>query len=70
MVVCNGCQREFKKDHGLKRHRVSCRYAKAYSATLLEMRHQLQKRINENGVTRQQDELPDPLPKAWMDNVS
>ena len=70
MAVCNGCQKAFKTDHGLKRHRVSCRYAKGYSATLLRMRHQLQKRINEKGGSGKRDGLPDPLQEAGMDNVS
>ena len=56
MVVCDGCKREFKNEHGLKRHRVSCRLAKAHTATLLQQRQVLQMSIKKAQGTSNQDE--------------
>ena len=41
MVACQRCNKDFKNDHGLKRHRPSCKPAKIYAQSLLQRRHQL-----------------------------
>lgn len=43
MAVCKGCNKAFKNDHGLKRHRISCKPAKGLSAGLFQKRQELQR---------------------------
>jgi len=50
MVFCKGCNREFKNDHGLKRHRPVCVPSKIQTASLLRKRHDLTK--NKGNVGR------------------
>ena len=68
MVICNGCKKELKNDHGLKRHRISCHASKAHTAVLLQQRQQLQRSIKKaHGIGKQDDgSLLGPL----VDNVS
>jgi hypothetical protein len=56
MVVCDGCKRELKNEHGLKRHRISCRVAKAHTAALLQQRQVLQISIKKAQETSKQHE--------------
>ena len=46
MVVCKGCNKSFNKDHGIKRHRVSCKPAKQITAELFQKQQELQKSLN------------------------
>jgi hypothetical protein len=54
MAVCKGCKKAFNNDHGLKRHRISCKPAKELTASLFQMRQDLQRnsksRIEPQGV--------------------
>ena len=43
MTTCNACKKAFKNDHGLKRHRISCKPAKQITAGLFQKRQELQK---------------------------
>ena len=57
MVVCDGCKKGFKNEHGLKRHRSSCHVAKAHTAALLQQRQLLQRSIKRvQGISKQDDE--------------
>ena len=55
MAICNGCRKELKNDHGLKRHRTSCRLAKAHSAALLHQRQLLQRSTKKLGIGKRDD---------------
>ena len=46
MVVCKGCNKSFNNNHGIKRHRVSCKPAKQITAELFQKRQELQKSLN------------------------
>jgi hypothetical protein len=43
MAVCKGCNKAFKNDHGVKRHRISCKPAKELTARLYQKRQELQR---------------------------
>jgi len=43
MAVCKGCNKALKNDHGLKRHRISCKPAKGLTAGLFQKRQELQR---------------------------
>jgi hypothetical protein len=69
MVVCDGCKKELKNGHGLKRHRISCQAAKTHTATLLRQRQLLQRNIKKSRGIGEQEEgstLLEPL----IENVS
>jgi len=69
MAICNGCKKELKNDHGLKRHRVSCHASKAHTAVLLQQRQLLERSIKKaQGIGKQDGGsiLLEPL----VDNVS
>src|SRR5258707_2812098 len=46
MVVCKGCNKSFNNNHGIKRHRVSCKPAKQITAELFQKQQELQKSLN------------------------
>jgi len=43
VVICNGCTKPFKHNHGLSRHRTSCLAAKEHTASLAQKRLNFQK---------------------------
>lgn len=49
MTICNSCNKLFKNDHGLKRHRISCKPAKQLTAGLFQKRQELQKTLKRGG---------------------
>jgi hypothetical protein len=53
MVLCKACNKEFKNDHGLKRHRPACRLAKVQTSSLLRKRSQLKKNNEKDDLSRQ-----------------
>ncbi len=60
MVVCKGCNKSFNKDHGIKRHRVSCKPAKQITAELFQKRQELQKNLNRR---RSHADVPHTVPE-------
>jgi hypothetical protein len=38
VIACNGCNKTFKHNHGLSRHRASCLAAKEHTASLAQKR--------------------------------
>lgn len=69
MAVCDGCKKEFKKEHGLKRHRVSCLVAKAHTAALLKQRQLLQTITKKAQGISKRDDGPTVL-EHLINNVS
>ena len=69
MVVCNGCKKELKNEHGLKRHRISCHAAKMHTAVLLQQRQLLQRGIKKSHGISKLDDGP-ALLEPSTDNVS
>jgi len=59
MVLCKACNKEFKNDHGLKRHRPACRLAKVQTSYLLQKRSRLKKN-NEKDNLGGQDNVAGP----------
>ena len=68
MVVCHGCKKELKNEHGLKRHRNSCHPAKKHTAGLLRQRQVLQRNIKAHRIGNPDDEFT--LLKPLAENVS
>lgn len=60
MVLCKACNKEFKNDHGLKRHRPACRLAKVQTSSLLRKRSRLKKNNEKDNLNRQ-DNVAGPL---------
>lgn len=68
MGICNGCKKELKNEHGLKRHRASCHASKAHTAILLQQRQLLQRSIKRGHEIGKHD--GSVLLEALIDDVS
>jgi len=70
MVVCKGCNKSFNNDHGLKRHRVSCKPAKQFTAGLFQKRKELQKGLERGHSRGQRVSLNADVPQTVPELVS
>jgi hypothetical protein len=68
MVVCKGCKKALNNDHGLKRHRTSCKPAKELTASLYHMWQELQ-RISKRRILLDADAEPQGVPEIVSINI-
>ena len=67
MAVCKGCNKALKNDHGVKRHRISCKPAKELTANLFQKRQELQRSSRRFSLNA---DKPQAVPEVVSINLS